>query len=158
METEPRWLTPEQRSAWIALSAMTVVLPAALGAQLERDSGLSYVEYQVLSWLSMAPERTARMSEIAQRANLRLPHMSRVATRLEDSGWLARRTDPTDRRATLATLTEAGWEKVRAAAPGHVEEVQRLVFDHLTAEQVRRLREIGASVVAAARPDLRLPG
>ena len=158
MDTEPRWLTPEQRSAWIALSAMTVALPAALDAQLERDAGMSLAEYQALSWLSMSPERTARMSEIALRANLRLPHMSRVATRLEQRGWLTRRTDPADRRAVLATLTDAGWAKVQAAAPGHVEEVQRLVFDHLSIEQVRQLRRIGVRVVSAARPDLHLPG
>ena len=158
MDTEPRWLSPEQRSAWIALSAVTVVLPAALDAQLERDAGISLAEYRVLSWLSMSPERTARMSDVALRANLQLPHMSRVATRLEQRGWLTRRTDPSDRRAVLATLTDAGWAKVQEAAPGHAEEVQRLVFDHLSLEQVRQLRRIGVRIASAARPDLHLPG
>jgi hypothetical protein len=36
-------------------------------------------------------------------------------------------------------LTDAGYEKVVATAPGHVEEVRRLVFDHLSPEQVAAL-------------------
>ena len=48
---EPRWLSPEQRDAWIALLATTVWLPATLDAQLRRDADLTFVEYQVLSWL-----------------------------------------------------------------------------------------------------------
>jgi len=156
-ETEPRWLTPEQRQAWIALSVTTVALPSALDAQLERDAGISHVEYQVLSWLSMRPDRTARMSQVARLANMRAPHLSRVAARLEARGWLTRRTDPTDHRATLASLTDAGWQKVVEAAPGHAAEVQRLVFDNLTPEQVTQLLDICTRIVGAARPDMRIP-
>jgi DNA-binding MarR family transcriptional regulator len=68
---------------------------------------------------------------------------------------MTRRTDPSDRRATLASLTEAGWRKVVATAPGHVAEVRRLVFDDLSPEQVPQLRDICTRVAAAARPDVR---
>lgn len=142
---------------WLALAAATVALPAALDAQLQRDAGISHAEYTVMSWLSMRPEKTARMSEIAALANLHLPHLSRIATRLEGRGWMTRRTDPSDRRATLASLTESGWQKVVATAPGHAAEVQRLVFDNLTPEQVPQLRDIATSILAAARPGVCLP-
>ena len=36
-----------------------------------------------------------------------------------------------------------------AAAPGHVEEVRRTLFDPLTPEQVRQLRAITGSILAA---------
>jgi len=153
----PRWLTPEQTAAWLPLVGATVWLPAALDAQLQRDVGMTYVEYGVLSWLSMSPDRTARMSEIAALANVKLSHLSRIAARLEKRGWMRRTPDPNDGRATLAILTDQGWDKVVATAPGHAEEVQRLVFDNLSAADVRHLQRIAERIVKAAKPDLCLP-
>ncbi|MCR6493668.1 MarR family winged helix-turn-helix transcriptional regulator [Cellulomonas sp. P24] len=156
-DAPPRWLTDEQTRAWIALVSTTVWLPAALDAQLQRDAGVSFVEYTVLSWLSMRPGRASRMSEIAALANVRLSHLSRIAARLEGRGWMRREPDPDDGRATLAILTDAGWDKVVATAPGHVAEVRRLVFDGLTPAQVDQLQQIGTRIVHAAQPDLCLP-
>jgi DNA-binding MarR family transcriptional regulator len=155
-DAEPRWLTDEQTRAWIALAGAMVALPAALDAQLQRDAGISHVEYQVLSWLSMSPGRSARMSDVAATAHVNPSHLSRIATRFEQRGWLERVPDPDDRRATLAILTDAGWDKVVATAPRHVEEVQRIVFDNLTHAQVRQLERIGESVLKAAKPGMSL--
>ena len=154
---EPRWLSPQQRDAWIALMATTVWLPATLDEQLRRDADLTLVEYQVLAWLSMAPDRSARLSDIAPLANMHLSHLSRVVTRLEDRDWVQREPAPDDGRATLAVLTDAGWDKVEATAPGHVNEVLRLVFDHLDAEQTATLRDVGRQILRAAKPGLTLP-
>ena len=132
-------------------------LPAALNAQLQRDAGMTHVEYGVLSWLSMSPDRRARMSEIAAWANVNLSHLSRIATRLEGRGWLRRTPDPADGRATLAILTHQGWDKVVATAPGHAEQVQRLVFDNLSTADARHLQRIAQRLLAAAKPGLQLP-
>ena len=55
-----------------------------------------------------------------------------------------------DRRAVLATLTEAGLAKLAAAAPSHVAQVRRLVFDRLTPTQVASLTAVAR---ALAHPD-----
>src|SRR3954451_25380693 len=107
---------------WLALSSVLVRLPSALDAQLQRDAGVSHFEYQVMAMLSMSPERTRRMSEVAALANGSLTRLSRVVDRLDRRGWVCRRPDPEDSRYTLAVLTEAGWEKVVQTAPGHVAE------------------------------------
>jgi DNA-binding MarR family transcriptional regulator len=156
-ERLPRWLSEEQALAWVALASMVVWLPQALDEQLEHDAGMTYVEYTVLSWLSMQPGRRARMSDVASLANVHASHLSRIAARLESRGWLARERDPLDGRATLASLTDAGWRKVVDTAPGHVEQVQQVVFDGLTPAQVLQLREIGEAIAHAARPGLCLP-
>ena len=73
----------------------------------------------------------------------------RVATvvgRLEAQGWVTRHPHEHDRRSTVATLTEAGWDKVVEAAPGHVAAVRRLLVDRLTAAQLDALREVGSIV------------
>ncbi len=136
----------------MALVAAMIWLPAAVDAQLQRDAEITKAEYDVLAWLSMSPGGTARMSEIATSANVTLSHLSRIASRLERRGWMRRAPDPEDGRATLASLTDAGRDKVVATAPGHVEEVQRLIFDNLTAAQVRQLRQISETIVQAAHP------
>ncbi|WP_250037545.1 MarR family winged helix-turn-helix transcriptional regulator [Paractinoplanes maris] len=150
---EPRWLDQEQQETWIALAGMLVRLPAAIDAQLQRDAQLSHFEYQVLAGLSMAPERTLRMSVLASFAEGSLARLSQVVTRLEKRGWVRRTPDPADGRFTLAILTGTGMDKVVAAAPGHVAEVQRLVFDSLTKAQQRQLRDIGRRVVRAIDPN-----
>ena len=150
---EPRWLDAEESQAWRALAKTLVRLPAALDAQLRRDAGISHFEYQVLALLSEAPGRTQRMSELAMGAGSSLPRLSQVVARLEQRGWVRRTPDPADGRYTLATLTGQGQAKVTQAAPGHVQEVRRLVFDPLTKTQSRQLGEIGRRITRAIDPD-----
>jgi DNA-binding MarR family transcriptional regulator len=93
------------------------------------------------------------MSEVAALANGSLPRLSRAVDRLDRRGWVTRRPDPENGRFTLAVLTDAGWDKVVATAPGHVAEVRRLVFDPLTTAQVRQLREIATRIRNVVHPD-----
>ena len=153
LRTEPRWLDAEERQAWLALAGVLIRLPAALDAQLRRDAGITHFEYQVLARLSEAPERTLRMSVLAVQAEGSLPRLSQVVTRMEQRGWVRRTPDPADGRYTLAILTEDGRAKVIEAAPGHVEEVRRLVFDPLTKAQTRQLRDIGRRIMRAIDSD-----
>jgi DNA-binding MarR family transcriptional regulator len=150
---EPRWLDAEESRAWRALAKTLQRLPAALDAQLRRDAAISHFEYEVLALLSEAPGRTRRMSELAMWAGGSLPRLSQVATRLEQRGWVHRTPDPADGRYTLATLTAQGQAKVTQAAPGHVQEVRRLVFDPLTKTQSRQLRQIAQRIIHAIDPD-----
>jgi DNA-binding MarR family transcriptional regulator len=150
---EPRWLTAEEQQTWLELIGVLTWLPDAIDAQLQRDAGLSHFEYQVMAMLSMSPERTRRMSEVAALANGSLTRLSRTVDRLDKRGWVVRRPDPDDGRATLAVLTDAGWDKVVATAPGHVAEVRRLVLDPLTRTQVRQLHEIAARIQQVVNPN-----
>jgi DNA-binding MarR family transcriptional regulator len=66
-------------------------------------------------------------------------------------GLIRRQPDPTDGRCTLAILTEAGWAVVDAA-PGHVEQVRRLILDPLTKAQVKQMATIGKRIMHAIDP------
>jgi DNA-binding MarR family transcriptional regulator len=152
--SEPRWLDPDERDAWLAISGMIFLLPGALDGQLQRDAGLSHFEYSVLAALSDTEDRTLRMSYLAQLANGSLSRLSHVVKRMEKRGWVTRRPDPDDGRYTVATMTEAGWQKIHAAAPGHVEAVRRFVLDPLTKAQLRQFREIGLRVISGIAPEV----
>jgi DNA-binding MarR family transcriptional regulator len=140
------WLTEEQKEAWRSVSSLFLVLPGVLDAQLQRDAGLNLFEYLVLSSLSMRDDRSMRMSELAEFTNGSLSRLSNVAKRLEQRGWMIRRPDPANGRFTRAVLTDAGWDVVVAAAPGHVDAVRQFVVDPLTTAQLRTLASAGQRI------------
>jgi DNA-binding MarR family transcriptional regulator len=150
-EPGPCWLAPEEQETWKAVVGLLLLLPGVLDAQLQCDAGLSMFDYLVLSSLSMAENRTLRMSELAQLANGSLSRLSNVASRLERRGWLRRCPDPDDGRYTNATLTEEGWELVVRAAPGHVAAVRHYVTGPLTATQARTLRAAAERILCQVR-------
>jgi DNA-binding MarR family transcriptional regulator len=94
----------------------------------------------------MAEGRQRRMSDLALQSNASPSRLSNVVARLEAQGWVERHPHEHDRRSTVATLTDAGWDKVVAAAPGHVAAVRRLLVDRLSPAQLAALREVGEMV------------
>jgi len=135
----PRWLSAGELEAWKPIGGLLLKLPAALDTQMQRDSGLSHFEYLVLANLSEAPGRTRRMSLLAALANGSLSRLSHVVKRLEGKGWVTRQSCAEDGRYTNAVLTDEGYAKVVASAPGHVEAVRTLVLDALTDDELEVL-------------------
>lgn len=147
-----RWLTREQLAAWLRLAAVLELLPPALDSQLRRDAQLTHFDYQVLAMLSEAPDRTMRMSKLAEGTTATLARLSHVVQRLETRGLLERIPCPTDRRATNARLTEDGWRMVQDAAPGHVAFVRDNVIDALTPDQITQLADITQAILHRLDP------
>jgi DNA-binding MarR family transcriptional regulator len=145
---ENRWLTDPEQRAWRALLGMNRVLFDALDRQLQAEAGLPHAYYTILAMLSEAPGRTLRMSELAAITNSSQSRVSHAVARLEESGWVTRQPCASDRRGQLAVLTDAGYERIVAAAPGHVAAVRANLFDALTPEQVGQLHAICSAVVA----------
>lgn len=156
MTSDTPWLTPAELRAWLGLVAVAELLPSQLDTQLQRDAGLTHYEYQVLAMLSEATDRTLRMSALAQRTNATLPRLSHVVRRLEDRSLVERSPCASDRRATNARLTAAGWDLVVRTAPGHVATARALVVDALSAEQVTQLESLTRTMLARLDPEGRL--
>lgn len=144
-----QWLSDEEQCAWRHIAALLVRLPATLDSQLRKDASIGHFEYLVLSGLSEAPDRTLRMSELAARASSSLSRLSHVMARLEARGWVRREACGGDGRFINAVLTEEGWRKVVATAPGHVAAVRELLIDTLTPEEFRALGSVSARILAA---------
>ncbi len=68
-DDEPQWLSPDEQQAWLAIAMLMLQLQGPLDAQLQRDSGITLFEYLVISSLSMSPDETARMSDLATLVN-----------------------------------------------------------------------------------------
>jgi DNA-binding MarR family transcriptional regulator len=134
-----KWLTAAELDSWISLVRLMTLLPWSIDQQLQRDSNLRVVEYQVLAMLSGSPERRMRMSSLAEVTNASLSRLSHLVKRLEERELVRRQSDPADGRFTNAILTDHGFQALAAAAPGHVAHVRSLVIDVLSPEQLRRL-------------------
>jgi DNA-binding MarR family transcriptional regulator len=145
--SDPRWLTDDEQRSWRPLVSLLLRLPAAIDAEFQRDAGITHFEYMVLSSLSEAPERSLRMSDLAGLSSGSLSRLSHVVSRLEKRGWVRRQSCPGDGRFINAVLTDDGWDKVVATAPGHVEAVRKLVIEALTPEEFRALGESSQSIL-----------
>lgn len=148
-----QWLTDDEQRSWVWLVGVLMNVPPAIDAQLKRDTGLNFFEYSILVSLSRPMNRTVQMSLLAQSAGGSLSRLSHAISRLEKQGWVRRKVNDGEVRCVEATLTDAGMEMLRTAAPGHVTEVRSLIFDALTPEQVGQLEEISRALVTRASPD-----
>jgi DNA-binding MarR family transcriptional regulator len=143
-----RWLDEDEQRAWRAYLQATRVLMDQLDRELQRDAGIPHAYYEILVALSEAPQRTMRMTVLADRLYSSRSRLSHAVARLEELGFVDRRACPTDGRGTNAHLTDKGLAALKDAAPGHVEGVRTHLFDQLSDAQVAQLRRISEGVLA----------
>jgi DNA-binding MarR family transcriptional regulator len=150
--SQTRWLSADEQRAWRGLLESTRLLFDVLDRQLSVDSAMPVGYYEILVNLSEAPDRSARMGELAARTRSSRSRLSHAVDRLEERGWVERGTCSTDRRGQTARLTDAGFAALVAAAPGHVEAVREHVIDRLTDDQVAQLEQITTAIIAGLEP------
>lgn len=144
-----KWLDDAEQAAWQSLLKATALLDGALDEQLRRDSGINHATFGILASLSGAPDHTLHMQQLASLSRSSQSRLSHAVARLEEDDLVLRSPCPHNRRGVHATLTPQGLALVKAAAPGHVALVRRMVFDRLTASEVAQLTAITGKVVDA---------
>ncbi|MEV6851058.1 MarR family winged helix-turn-helix transcriptional regulator [Actinoplanes sp. NPDC051411] len=152
--SEPRWLDEDEASAWRNLVRVLMLLPAALDRQLREEAGVPHPYYQILAHLSDRPDHAIRMTDLARLVGTTSSRLSHAVASLEQRDWVRREACPTDKRGQICRLTDTGMAVLVAAAPGHVEEVRRLVFDRLSPDEVAQLSTLTAKLM----PDLSADG
>ncbi|AIY03836.1 Transcriptional regulator, MarR family [Arthrobacter sp. PAMC 25486] len=125
-------------------------LPRAIDRQLLQDSDVSGVEYSVLAVVSESPGKVVRSGDLAAKLGWDRSRVSHLLRRMEARGLIHRCAASADGRGQDIALTEAGWDKVRGAAPGHVTMVRETIFDPLTPEQQTQLFAALTSIRRAA--------
>lgn len=105
--------------------------------------------YDVLFALYRAPGRRLRLSELAEAIVFSRSGLTRLVDRIEAKGLLRRERCEDDRRGAFAVLTDAGREALRETWPAYQHDIETRFASHLTAEQVRAIRDGLASVLAA---------
>lgn len=136
-----RWLDDEEQQVWRSYLAVSRKLPDAI-ARETRTPGLSGGYYIMLAMLSEAPGRQLRMSELAELVSSSPSRVSHAVDRLAERGWVRRERSETDRRGSLAVLTEEGMDVVHRSAPQHVNAVRENMFDLISAEELRTMARV----------------
>jgi DNA-binding MarR family transcriptional regulator len=135
-------LNDDESLVWRSLMRLMFTLRPQLDDDLQRSCGLSSTEYSVLMHLSESPDRSLRMSVLADRTSLSPSRISRVIDVMAADGLVARRPGSDDGRNTFATLTRTGMSTLRRAWPHHLRSVRMRAFDRLTPEETEILGPI----------------
>lgn len=127
----PRWLDDQEQRLWRHLLGAHRKLRERLEDDLQVAAGIGLGDYDVLVHLSEAPGGALRMSELAERLLLSKSGMTRRVDGMARDGLVTRRRCERDGRGWYASLTPAGWDLLRRAAPAHVAGVRRYLLDVL---------------------------
>jgi DNA-binding MarR family transcriptional regulator len=129
--------------AWRAYLTSHAAILRELDAELLAEQSMTTRDFEVLLFLSHAPDR-------------RLPMLTRSGiTRLVDGlvapGYVERTACQEDARISYAHLTDVGYEKLRQAGCSHVASVRRLFVERFSAEEVSQLADLLGRLPGAQR-------
>lgn len=136
-------------STWRSLMVATRLLLDELDRALNAESGISMADYGLLARLEDAGEDGLRMSDLANLAVFSRSRISHAVDRLEQDGWVERRSCPTDRRGSYAALTDTGRLKLEQARPVHDETIRTHLLSKLSPSQAKTLNEVTEQIRAS---------
>ncbi len=120
-------------------------LQTAMHRQLQQDCELSLPDYDVLVALSEGGAQ--RMNELGEVLGWEQSRVSHQVRRMRGRGLVARHGSNDDRRGATVESDGRGRAVLEAAAPGHVRLVRSVVFDGLTAAQLRAFGPVVETVL-----------
>jgi DNA-binding MarR family transcriptional regulator len=126
---------------------MRTLLDLQIARDLNKDSGLSETDYDVLSTLSEKPDGRWRARDLAAQLLWSTSRLAHHVGRMEQRGLVARQPCPGDARGALFSLTEQGRAALDQAAPLHVASVRRHIIDLLTPGEIAALDTIAGKVI-----------
>ena len=139
MSLPPPAIDPTQLRAYFALMEVSSLLRHAIEQQLRDAGDLSYVQFQLLARLGDTPDGSRRMTELADGVVYSRSGLTYQAGLLEKAGLVTRAPSPDDERGITVTITDAGRRRLAQVFPGHVEVVSQMLFEPLSADDVKKL-------------------
>ncbi len=133
--------TDEELAAWRPNLISWQLIERDLERQLQRDSGMPHTYYAIL--VVLGEQHSIPLAALADELDYSPSRMSHAVARLEESGWVERLPDASDRRVTLLRLTGEGRRALAAASVGHVGQVRSSFFAHLDDRDLTDLARIG---------------
>jgi DNA-binding MarR family transcriptional regulator len=150
----PRADDPRLRT-WLAFLRAHAAVTRLLEAELHAERDLGLAEYDALVQLALADQWRLRMSELAERVVLSRSGVSRLVDRLQASGLVTRAACAEDARVSWATLTDAGYERLRDASPVHLRGVETHFLAQIPEDDRDALVRVLEGVVRGLRARVR---
>jgi len=145
--TDVQWLNDDEDRAWRGLRRVNVLALAEINRDLQRDSGLSDADYEVLTSLSESGGDRCRFGDLARLTRWSTSRLSHHLDRMQQRSLVDRAERSDDARGSDVILTELGRTTIETAAPHHVRSVRRNIFDQLTESQIAQLADIVTTIL-----------
>jgi DNA-binding MarR family transcriptional regulator len=136
--------------AWRSFLQSQASILRALDAELVAEHGLTTRDYEVLLYLAQAPERKLAMSALAERTMLTRSGITRLVDGLVGAGLIERIACQQDARVSYASLTNAGYNKLREAGRSHIASIERLFLSNYSADEIQQLAALLARLPGAS--------
>jgi DNA-binding MarR family transcriptional regulator len=126
--------------AWSSLLRAHATLMRQLETDLERETGLTLADFDVLAQLATAGG-SLRMTELATRALISRSGMTRRVARLVDEGLVGRANVDSDARGVVVALTDAGVSRLTETWPIHARGISDLFVSQLDDQELAVLEK-----------------
>jgi DNA-binding MarR family transcriptional regulator len=132
-------LTELELRAWQGLLHAHQDVIRTLDAELRVEHDISLSDYDVLLRLARTPDRTLRMSDLAERVMMSPSGLTRAVDRLVEAAFVRRHRSVEDGRVMLVRLTDSGRHLLRNAAKTHLRGIREHFTGKLTQTQLRNV-------------------
>jgi DNA-binding MarR family transcriptional regulator len=139
--------------AWTRLVRAYALTTRSLSSELQETHGLTISDFEALLVLSQAEGGRLKRVELARNLLLTPSGITRLLRGLEDAGLVERATCVTDLRVTYAQVTDAGREKLHAAAAAHRAQIRELLEEHFERGELDSIAEILGKLPGVAEGD-----
>jgi DNA-binding MarR family transcriptional regulator len=139
------WLSDDEQRLWRDYLLMTGRLQMAMNRQLHQACGITLADYDVL--VALSERGCLRINDLGALLGWEQSRVSHQLRRMRERGLVSRSGTSADGRGAEVDLTDAGRDRLRAAAPGHAELVRSVVFDGMTSKRARALRQWTSEVL-----------
>jgi DNA-binding MarR family transcriptional regulator len=137
-----RGLEGTSLEAWRSYLQSHAAILRVLDAELVAGHGITTRDYEVLLYLAQAPEHRLAMSELAESTMLTRSGITRLCDGMVADGFIVRVSCERDARVSYAQLTDAGYEKLRAAGRTHVAGIRHQFLEHFSVEEIELLARL----------------
>jgi len=146
-------LTTQVLPAWVRLLRAHAATTRQLSAELFAEHSLTINDFEALLHLSHAEGCAMRRVDLAEQLVLTASGVTRLLDGLERAGFVEKGTCESDARVTYAVLTNAGREKLNAAASTHLAQVHALFEERFDRTELETLAELLGRLPGAAGAD-----
>jgi DNA-binding MarR family transcriptional regulator len=108
----------EELRLWLRLLTCTTLIEGEVRGRLREQFDVTLPRFDLMAQLDKAPDGMT-LSDLSKRMMVSNGNLTGLVDRLVTSGHIVRTASPTDRRATVISLTESGRGEFRAMATEH---------------------------------------
>lgn len=133
-----QWLTSQEMAAWRSFIATSNDLWRVVNRELA-EFGLDGGDFQLLAMVSESADQRIRLSDLADQLRLTRGGLTRRMDGVMQKKLVERVQCTEDGRVAFAQMTTKGMNLLKVVAPQHLATVRRVMFDQLSAPEVKAI-------------------